>query len=373
MKRWLLGWERYGLAPSTAGWVLAGVGLFCFLAGTNTLSGWLFAMSGLSWALLAIAAVWARRSIRALAINPFPVVPSSTGCGVEIAAEVANRSDRACHVFSLWPDIPGAMELSERPAIALLAARQSHVLTLSATARERGIYRWSGWWIRTGAPLGLWWYRRWIRAAGEAIVYPRATFLATCPILMAAAGRAEAVQTRYRSSYRNAAHGETRSLRPYRRGDALRLVHWRSSARYGELRSRELEATSGRRPLAIAIDCSRGWQAEDFEQAAIAATSIYLWGKRQELDISVWTTTGEAKGDRQVLAALAAMQPEAESTSIPEQPALWLTWNPRSLERAMADTMWLGWGRGFPTNGRGIRIDPQRDLKQQLQALPGSR
>jgi len=43
--------------------------------------------------------------------------------------------------------------------------------------------------------------------------------------------------------------GLTRSLRPYRLGDPTRLIHWRTSARYGELRVRELEVMTGGKKL----------------------------------------------------------------------------------------------------------------------------
>lgn len=373
MKRWVLALERRGAAPSTAGWVALGVGVFCFLAGTNTLSGWLFAIAGLCWALLAIAAVLVRLGARNLELQPLPVAPSSAGYGFAIVTELANRGDSDRALFSVWPNVPSGIELDTTPAIAALPSRQSQTLTLQATAPQRGIYRWSGWWIRTGAPLGLWWHRRWVDAPGEAIVYPRSLPLATCPVLMAAAGQADTSQVRLRTSFRDAAQGETRSLRPYRRGDALRLVHWRSSARYGELRSRELEMTGGKRPLALAIDTTSGWQPEEFEQAAIAVTSIYLWSKRQEIELTLLTAAGEVKGDRSILAALADIQPDSDSTAIPDVPVLWFTWSPKSLASIAPDSYWFGWGRGFPRDGRGICIDPHRDLRQQLQALPGSR
>jgi hypothetical protein len=46
-------------------------------------------------------------------------------------------------------------------------------------------------------------------------------------------------------TYKNATEGITRALRPYRWGDPIRLVHWRTSARFGDLRIRELEVTLG--------------------------------------------------------------------------------------------------------------------------------
>nr|WP_231939937.1 DUF58 domain-containing protein [Dolichospermum compactum] len=55
-----------------------------------------------------------------------------------------------------------------------------------------------------------------------------------------------------------------RSLRPYRINDPTRLIYWRTSARYGELRVRELEVITGGQEILIAIDSSFQWQQELF-------------------------------------------------------------------------------------------------------------
>jgi len=41
--------------------------------------------------------------------------------------------------------------------------------------------------------------------------------------------------------YQRASQGLTRNLRQYRQGDSTRLIHWKTSARLGELQIRELE------------------------------------------------------------------------------------------------------------------------------------
>jgi uncharacterized protein (DUF58 family) len=53
---------------------------------------------------------------------------------------------------------------------------------------------------------------------------------------------------------KQATEGITRSLRPYRWGDPTRLIHWRTSARYGELRVRELEKVTTDQEVLIGLD-----------------------------------------------------------------------------------------------------------------------
>jgi len=92
-----------------------------------------------------------------------------------------------------------------------------------------------------------------------------------------------------------ATEGMTRSLRPYRMGDPTRLIHWRTSARYGELRVRELEVVTGGQEIIIALDSAAAWQEDNFEQAVIAAASLYFYSQRQQLNVKLWTgLTGSA-------------------------------------------------------------------------------
>ena len=63
------------------------------------------------------------------------------------------------------------------------------------------------------------------------------------------------------------------SLRDYREGDDLRRVHWKSSARHGEMLVRSDER-AGRRPATVLIDLPRA--SEPLEWAISAAASIAL-------------------------------------------------------------------------------------------------
>jgi uncharacterized protein (DUF58 family) len=55
------------------------------------------------------------------------------------------------------------------------------------------------------------------------------------------------------------------SLRPYRISDPTRVIHWRTSAPYGELRVPELEIITGGQEVITALDSAANWQEEQFE------------------------------------------------------------------------------------------------------------
>jgi hypothetical protein len=171
--------------------------------------------------------------------------------------------------------------------------------------------------------------------------------------------------------------GTTRTLRPYRFGDPTRLVHWRSSARYGELRVRELEVTTGGQELIIALDTASAWELENFEQAAIAAASLYFYASRAQLNVQLWTAdTGLVKGNRVVLEALAGANPH-ESVNHgdpPDLPLIWLTQNPDRCDRLPEGSRWIGWSPdpdnpiAFKSPYSGLSIQGDRPLQMQLQA-----
>jgi uncharacterized protein (DUF58 family) len=103
--------------------------------------------------------------------------------------------------------------------------------TLRTTCRRRGVYPLGHWEIRLGDPFGLFEVRQVYRQAVEITVYPP---LAPMPRRIARQRRTMGD----RLPLRLPLPAETVSAlatRPYVHGDAVRRIHWRSSARYGDL------------------------------------------------------------------------------------------------------------------------------------------
>jgi uncharacterized protein (DUF58 family) len=92
------------------------------------------------------------------------------------------------------------------------------------------------------------------------------------------------------------------TLREYVVGDELRHVHWRTTARIGELMVREHLDTSLPRLVVLLDDRARpypdadGGTAEGFEAACEAAASIVVAAQREELPIVLRTVTGRVAG-----------------------------------------------------------------------------
>ena len=169
----------------------------------------------------------------------------------------------------------------------------------------------------------------------------------------------------------------TRSLLAYRWGDSTRLIHWRTSARYGELRVRELEEQTAENQVLIGLDTSAHWTAESFEAAVIAAASLYIYSLQRQLSVVLWLPqTGLLQNHHTVLSALAEVMPAPAppTTRLPDQPLLWLS--PSGTVPALpSGSIWVQW-QGADTAASPplsatlptLRITTTQDLTTQLQS-----
>jgi uncharacterized protein (DUF58 family) len=142
-------------------------------------------------------------------------------------------------------------------------------------------------------PLGLVELFRRHGATGQVMVYPRSFPLSAAPLGTARSldGQADRVP-----------HGSITfdSLREYVVGDDLRRVHWRTTARVGELMVREHVDTSRPR-LVILLDDRRTVYPtpNDFESACEAAASVIALAQREDLPVRLMLAsfpTGEESG-----------------------------------------------------------------------------
>jgi uncharacterized protein (DUF58 family) len=89
-----------------------------------------------------------------------------------------------------------------------------------------------------------------------------------------------------------AAQAEVHGLRTFRPGDSPRLIHWRTSARRGELMVREMEDVPGD-DLVLVLD-TEAPAAESFEEAVrLAATVVWEWCRRRGDRLLLAVSAGE--------------------------------------------------------------------------------
>jgi uncharacterized protein (DUF58 family) len=371
----IINWlETRACAPAYSGWVLMGIAIAFFGAAINTMAGWLYAISGVSFALLGVAAYLPPRSLLGLVVKRRPIQPVTAGQQLTVELEICNQTQRAVSLLRVKDILPFVLGKPVQESLETIPPQSNYHWVYNHPTQRRGVYRWETVEIGSGAPLGLFWCRRQRDVAATAIVYPTVLPLTHCP-LVDEMGQEDSTNSDPRGRpLQTATTGLVRSLRPYRIGDPIRLIHWRTSARYGELRVRELEVVTGGQEIIIALDSAGNWEADNFEQAVIATASLYFYAHRQQMQVQLWTaSTGLVKGDRLVKETLAATTTQEDINSpLPQShPTIWLTQNSLSLSSLPLGSRWLLWPQSEPTiinqDYPGIILQNQQELQLQLQ------
>jgi uncharacterized protein (DUF58 family) len=368
--------ETRWVTPAYSAGVLGGIALCLFGAATNTMAGWLYVISGTIFALLAIGAILPARSLRQLQVRRLPITPVSAGDEITIELEIENLSNNPKTLLQVWDLVPYVLSPPKKTAIEAIPPQSTHRWIDYVSAKQRGIYRWHEVNLRTGTPFGLFWCRRSQEIPAKAVIYPQVLPLANCP-LVDTIGQDDSIKFQSDRRYQAANEGVTRSLRPYRYGDPMRLIHWRTSARFDEFKVRELETITGGQEVIIALDSASKWSSEMFEQAVIAAASLYFYASRCQLEVKLWTAkTGLVHGNRVVLETLAAVEfEELTSGDRPNFSLIWLTQTASSLDALPLSSRWVLFpclssyeNQPIPmARSLGLIINSEQPLQEQLQ------
>ncbi|MBE9158575.1 DUF58 domain-containing protein [Nodosilinea sp. LEGE 06152] len=370
--------EHRWVNPAYVGWVLLGLALFFFAAATNTLAGWLYVISGVMLALLVIAALLPPRNLNGLVVTRSPIQPVTADVPLAIELQVRNPQRSAKGLFQVIDPLPTRLGAVQVTAIGNLLPGQTYTWRYQISTQRRGIHQWPRTDLRTAAPLGLFWCRRSMEAPATAVIYPQVLPLKRCP-LIDTVGLRNGQHWRYNPLAQADTQGVTRSLRPYRWGDPTRLIHWRTSARYGELRVRELETMTASREVVIALDTTARWDETSFEQAVVAAASLYTYALQQGFTAVLWLPALAGQNNllrerNQVMYALAGVElaPAQNATPLPQQATIWLTSAGTEAGLLPAGSRQIVWGNGSATAASGsglstLRVDPNEPLETQLQ------
>ncbi len=375
MNSWYDKLERRWVAPAYGGGSLLGIGLAFFGAATNTMSGWLYVLSGTIFALLFISAILPIRAIKNLDVRRSPIMPVSVGEVLQVKLTFHNQGNDPKSLVSVTDIIPPKLGSPHRKVIEFLPPLAQLDWLYELDVQQRGIFDWHTIELRTANPFGLFWCRRSRQVPGRAIVYPEILPLSHCPIIDSL-GEEDSKTFQSERLYQASTEGITKAIRNYRRGDPMRLIHWRSSARFGDLKVRELEITTGGEEVIICLDHLFDWQADSFEQAASAAASLFFYGQRSQLNVKFWAAhTGILNSRLTILEALAGIQPQKISEPMlapPKSALIWLTQNPASLHDLPRGSRWIFFARAEETVPkstlhRGLSINTTEALQLQLQ------
>jgi uncharacterized protein (DUF58 family) len=212
-------------------------------------------------AVLVVAAiVFVRiRRLRVSATRTFAPAIIAAGSTATVTVDVRNLAlsrTVAAHWRDRLPWAPWSSDPGDLPSLApagIRFAQRGNTTSLRYTMRppQRGIYEVGPLLVSYGDPFGIVEGESAIAGVQTVVVTPELVELSDAGLGFAAGeGTARLVQ---RSM---AGNEDDLMTREYRRGDALRRVHWRASARYGELMVRQ-EEQRARPEVRLVIDTRR--------------------------------------------------------------------------------------------------------------------
>jgi uncharacterized protein (DUF58 family) len=159
-------------------------------------------------------------------------------------------------------------------------------------AETRGRYELGPMTVRVGDPFGLVELTRAFRTTSPLIVTPRTVPLPGIPLSASLTGSGD-----QRPRAFTGGSAEDVTVREYRRGDDLRRVHWRSSARFGELMVRREEQPWQTRATVLLdnrVGAHRGeGLASSLETAVSVAASVALHLAGRGYTVRLVTAAGE--------------------------------------------------------------------------------
>ena len=243
------------------GVVLLGVVVYAY--GSTSEVAWLFLLAYWLWAFAAAAAIYAAWNARGLEASAAVRPNHELFEGDPAELVVGLRSRRGTRgPARVGGEVAGSRAGAGAGRIPEGGVEEARVLG----ALRRGVIRTSGFVLESGDPLGLFASRRPLPDRELALVFPRYTSLS---------GRRPPREVEAALAAPRAGSGnEIFGVREYRRGDPLRRIHWRTSARRGELVVREFEPP-GQRTLTVVLDAAPPIREAADQAARLAASEAY--------------------------------------------------------------------------------------------------
>ncbi|MCI2239694.1 DUF58 domain-containing protein [Paenibacillus sp. TRM 82003] len=309
---------RADLRPTARGWALLTTGLLAL--GTAPALGQrdLLRVGVLLTALAVLAAVVALRSSRTLDLvsrSGSGLVEPGTATTVRLTVRGRGRAPGR---VVLEDAVPLALGGTARVAVPRLAEGETLDLEHRVRSDVRGSYRLGPATVRARDPFGLVVVSRTTGATATLDVLPRVHRLAASPLGDAGGSRGPSVGSAAASAPDDA------SIRAYRVGDDLRRVHWRSTARRGEVMVRSDEHP-GHPDAVLLLDDRAGAHrghgaASSLEWAVSAAASVavHLQGRGHRVRLLHGGRFEQVHGGdessavRSLLRALARLQPGSD-------------------------------------------------------------
>lgn len=283
--------ESRTISLTRRGWTLTGAAAGLIVGSRVLGAGPLAALGIAGGVLVVLALAWVatRRPVLALARHAHP---ARLHVGAQGRVVLSGRAVTPTPLLTLVDRVDEGRRAA-RFLVAPLPAGASLDAAYRVPTERRGRFVFGPLHASVADPLGLV-RRSWVVAdQTDVVVRPRVHPVSAPrrggggePALQAEGARAPAVEPL----------GEFLALRDYAPGDDPRLVHWRSTARVGDLVVRQDEAASPGRVVLVLDTRSRVHDEASFEVAVEAVASIAVRCRQVHAPVEVLTTAGELLG-----------------------------------------------------------------------------
>lgn len=257
------------------------------LIGVNSQSGWMFWFASLLIAALGVSWFISLFQVRKLSLVRRNLPETDEEEELRVTLEIRNRGRFSRNLLEVIDEEPGAVDARKRPRLrakrrplreqlrdpsppekespAEAGGRASFLITRIEGGGEasftylrgklrRGVYEdWPGYFYSEGI-LGLARHSSRVRVESQLVVFPHYEELGSFPLVDSFLHHQ---RTPHEYSSKKGAGIDYYGVREFRSGDPLRHVHWKTTARRGELVVREFEQETGT-PLVVLIDNRAG-------------------------------------------------------------------------------------------------------------------
>lgn len=256
---------------TAAGVLFAFVTILLCIAALNTESNLLFLVFALCAAGPIINVVILLRRMRRLSVRR--IAPAASTCGQTLTLRYELRAVRRFgRTYGVYVRETGRASADVRLAdgyVTVVPASAPVVVETAGVTDRRGVHMLDAIQVESSMPFGL--IRRVLetRVPQRLVVYPRLGTFDRPPL--PAGGSSDSGSARAELSQRMP--DEFFGLREYRIGDNPQWIHWRRSARTGELLVREM-ATRRAKEVLIVVDHRRSTDDADLERVISAAATL---------------------------------------------------------------------------------------------------
>lgn len=225
-----------------AGWFYIFLTIFLGVAGVNTGNNLIYLIVAAFLSFMAISGLFGKRNLSKIDVRIEP--PEEIYAKTSVPVRVVLRNERRLlPAFLIRVHVSGSETL-----FPFVEVRNSAVRFLTLSFRERGRSHIGNIYISSVFPFNFFIRYKRIPGVFDAVVFPVAK-KCEYPGLFERDRKSTGEQTANRTGH----EAEIISLRDYIKGDPLKYIHWKASAKTGKLKTKEMSSSS-HRPVIIDFD-----------------------------------------------------------------------------------------------------------------------